>query len=108
MAKRVGVVGAGLSGLVCARALQRKGVEALVYEASDGPGGRIRTDTIDGFRIDRGFQVYFEAYLHARLEFDLSALGMKSYCRRAEILTNSSIDGACHAGQWVAREICRY
>jgi phytoene dehydrogenase-like protein len=87
MAKRVVVVGAGLSGLVSARTLLRKGVDTVVYEASDGPGGRIRTDLFEGFRIDRGFQVFFEAYLHARIEFDLRALAMKPYRRGALIQT---------------------
>ena len=87
VAKRVVVVGAGLSGLVCARTLVRNGIETLVFEGSDGPGGRIRTDDFEGFRIDRGFQVFFEAYLHARIEFDLSALDMKAYSRGALITT---------------------
>ncbi len=62
-----------------------------MYEASDGPGGRIRTDVIDGFRIDRGFQVYFQAYPHARLEFDLKPLDMKSYRPGALIFTGHGL-----------------
>ena len=50
------VVGAGLSGLRCAGLLAESGVEVVVFEASDGVGGRARTDTVDGFRLDRGFQ----------------------------------------------------
>jgi len=50
------VVGAGLSGLRCARRLQQQGTHCLVLESSDGIGGRIRTDIVDGFRLDRGFQ----------------------------------------------------
>ena len=87
MVKRVVVVGAGLSGLVCARTLQRNGFETLVAEAAEGPGGRIRTDAFEGFLIDRGFQVYFEAYPHARQEFDLNRLEMKAYRRGALIYT---------------------
>ncbi|MGZ6139136.1 MAG: FAD-dependent oxidoreductase, partial [Myxococcaceae bacterium] len=51
------VVGAGLAGLACARALARAGVRVQVLEASDRPGGRVRTEQVDGHRIDRGFQV---------------------------------------------------
>ena len=59
---RVIIVGAGLAGLTCARVLAESGAAVTLFEASDGVGGRVRTDTVDGFLLDRGFQVYFTAY----------------------------------------------
>ena len=56
------VVGAGLAGLACAQRLSRAGVEVVVLEASDGVGGRVRTDVVDGFRCDRGFQLLNPSY----------------------------------------------
>jgi phytoene dehydrogenase-like protein len=56
------VVGAGLAGLACAQRLSRAGVEVVVLEASDGVGGRVRTDVVDGYRCDRGFQLLNPAY----------------------------------------------
>ncbi len=56
------VVGAGLAGLVATRALQQYGHEITLIEASDGIGGRVRSDVVDGFTLDRGFQVLFDAY----------------------------------------------
>jgi len=56
------VVGAGLAGLAAARVLHRAGLNVVVLEASDGIGGRVRTDVVDGFRLDRGFQVLLTAY----------------------------------------------
>jgi len=56
------VVGAGLAGLVATRALQQFGHEITLIEASDGIGGRVRSDVVDGFTLDRGFQVLFDAY----------------------------------------------
>jgi phytoene dehydrogenase-like protein len=66
------VVGGGLAGLACARFLHLRGVRVEVLEASDAVGGRVRTDTVDGFLLDRGFQVLLTAYpeLHHQLRVD--------------------------------------
>ena len=56
----VRIVGAELSGSCCARRLQKQGTSCLVLEAFDGGGGRVRTDTVDAFRLNRGFQVFYE------------------------------------------------
>ncbi|MQS08464.1 NAD(P)/FAD-dependent oxidoreductase [Streptomyces alkaliphilus] len=60
------VVGAGVSGLACAADLTAAGLEVLVLEASDSPGGRMRTDHHDGFLLDRGFQVFNTGYPQVR------------------------------------------
>ena len=73
------VVGAGLSGLACALKLQEEGLDVLVLEASDGPGGRVRTDVVDGFLLDRGFQVYLDAYPVAGELLDLPSLELNSF-----------------------------
>ena len=73
------IVGAGLSGLCCARKLQQQGIRSLVLEASDGVGGRIRTDTVDGFRLDRGFQVFLTSYPEAKSILDYEALDLKPF-----------------------------
>ncbi len=71
------VVGAGLAGLRCARELSRAGCGVTVLEASDGVGGRVRTDRQDGFTFDRGFQVLNDAYPEARRALDLAALDLR-------------------------------
>lgn len=73
------VVGAGLAGLTCALALRRQGLDVQVVEASDGVGGRIRTDSVDGFKLDRGFQVLFTAYPAARRQLDMDALQLRLF-----------------------------
>ncbi|MFM7810155.1 MAG: FAD-dependent oxidoreductase, partial [Planctomycetota bacterium] len=58
----VTVIGGGLAGIACAQSLQARRRTCLVLEASDGVGGRVRTDRIDGHLVDRGFQVLLDAY----------------------------------------------
>ena len=60
------VVGGGLAGLVCARQLCDAGLSCQLLEASDQVGGRVRTDEVDGFLLDRGFQVFLTAYPEAK------------------------------------------
>lgn len=59
------VIGAGLSGLAAARTLQRTGQEVLVLEKADQIGGRVQTFEVDGYRVDKGFQVLLTAYQEA-------------------------------------------
>jgi hypothetical protein len=63
---KVAVIGAGLAGLSAAITLQEAGVEVEVYESSDRVGGRVTTDVIDGFRLDRGFQLINAKYPEIR------------------------------------------
>ena len=75
----VAIVGAGMAGLACARTLAQGGVAATILEASDGVGGRVRTDVVDGYRLDRGFQVFFTAYPEARAALDYGALRLRAF-----------------------------
>jgi hypothetical protein len=73
------VVGAGLAGLAAAWELQIRGLRALVLEASDGVGGRVRTDRIDGVLVDRGFQLLNPAYPEVRRTIDVAALALRPF-----------------------------
>ena len=79
------VVGAGLAGLACARVLAGAGVRVQVLEASDRPGGRIRTELVDGFRIDRGFQILLTSYPEARRVLDLDALQLRRFAPGVQV-----------------------
>jgi phytoene dehydrogenase-like protein len=79
------VVGAGLAGLTAADRLIREGLEVIVIESSDWVGGRVRTDQVGGFLLDRGFQVLNTGYPAARRILDLDALDLREF-RRAALL----------------------
>jgi len=77
------IVGAGLAGLACARRLAADGLAPIILEASDGPGGRVRTDQVGGFLLDRGFQVLLTAYPEARAVLDYAALDLRPFAAEA-------------------------
>jgi phytoene dehydrogenase-like protein len=52
-----------------------------IIEASDR-AGRIKTDSVDGFRLDRGFQVLLTSYPEAQMLLDYEALQLKTFTWR--------------------------
>lgn len=56
------VIGGGLAGISAALTLQDAGESVELYEASDDLGGRVRSDYIDGYILDRGFQLINAGY----------------------------------------------
>jgi phytoene dehydrogenase-like protein len=73
------IIGAGLAGLSCAHVLQKHGIHYLLLDGAEKVGGRIRTDVVDGFLLDRGFQVLQTAYPHAKLILSYPDLKLKSF-----------------------------
>ena len=85
------VVGAGLAGLTCARHLTDAGLDVRLLEASDDIGGRVRTDVVDGFRCDRGFQLLNPAYPAVRDEVDVPRLRLGSFERGVATLGDDGL-----------------
>jgi hypothetical protein len=77
------VVGAGLAGLAAAVRLQAAGLKPVVLEASDGVGGRVRTDKVDGFLLDRGFQIFLTGYPEAQVRARVICCSISSACQNA-------------------------
>ncbi len=73
------VIGAGLAGLTAARTLQRAGARVRVLEAAPDIGGRVQTRNIEGFTLDRGFQVLFTAYPAVKRNLDLARLDLVTF-----------------------------
>lgn len=73
------IIGAGLAGLSCARILQKHRINYLLLDGAEKVGGRIRTDIVDGFQLDRGFQVLQTAYPDAKEILSYPELKLKSF-----------------------------
>jgi phytoene dehydrogenase-like protein len=73
------VIGGGIAGLACAKCLVNQGFRVQVLEAAEQVGGRVQTDSYQGFRLDHGFQVLQTAYSENRQHLDLPALRLRSF-----------------------------
>jgi phytoene dehydrogenase-like protein len=82
------IVGGGLAGLACARRLMQDNVSCLVFEADDRIGGRVKTENVDGYLLNYGFQVLQTAYPEARRVLDYNRLDLKPFAPGAMIRIN--------------------
>ena len=94
------IVGGGLAGLTCARRLQARGRACLVLDAGDAVGGRVGTDRVEGFQLDRGFQVLLTAYPAAQRWLDYEALSLRRFSSGAQVWC----EGAMHVVSDPTRE----
>ena len=84
--KPIVIIGAGLTGLSCAYHLDKAGLDYKIYEKETEIGGRLRTEKINGFTVDRGFQVYLTAYPESKKILDYKKLDLKNFDPGALIL----------------------
>lgn len=87
----VAVIGAGLAGLTCARDLVDAGRCVAVFEANASVGGRVRSDQVDGFILDRGFQVLLTGYPAAKRRFDYAALDLQAFAPGVRIHVDGDV-----------------
>lgn len=86
-AVEVVIVGAGLAGLSCACHLMKKDVSFVVLEADERIGGRLKTDKVDGFLLNHGFQVLQTAYPEPHRLLDCDRLALKPFAPGAIVRT---------------------
>lgn len=80
MAKeKVVIIGAGVSGLVCALELEKRGFAPLIIDEQNEVGGRLQTEQVEGFTLDRGFQVLLTSYPAVKNYLDLNKLNLQYF-----------------------------
>ena len=93
--KNIYIIGAGVSGLIAAQNLEQKGYVPTILEATGYIGGRVRTEIIDGWILDVGFQVLLDAYPMSKKYLNYADLDLQKLSPGARIYTDndSSIIG---------------
>jgi hypothetical protein len=84
--KDVVIIGGGIAGLTAAVYLTKQNKSVTILEATDRVGGRVKTDLVDAYRLDRGFQVFLTAYPEAKALLDYQALDLRYFLPGALIL----------------------
>ncbi len=79
MSEKIAIIGSGLSGMACAIELKRNNFNPIIFEASSDIGGRVKTDNVDGFLLDHGFQVYLPSYKMGQYYLDYKKLELKHF-----------------------------
>lgn len=89
--KKILIIGSGLSGLSCAKYLDKSKFDIHIYEKSDKPGGRVSSETIDGNICDVGFQVLLNNYDEVKKLGVYDSLNLKYFDSGAEIYSDGQI-----------------
>ncbi|TAE28191.1 MAG: FAD-dependent oxidoreductase [Candidatus Kapaibacterium sp.] len=79
------IIGAGVAGLACAAELAKRGIDYVILESTGRVGGRVATDHLDGFLLDRGFQILLSEYPEAKRVLDYGALNLRAFDAGAKI-----------------------
>lgn len=77
--KPIVIIGAGMAGLQAATQLAQQGIPFLLLDADSEVGGRIKSDHLDGFTLDHGFQVLQTNYSEVQVSLNLTALSLSSF-----------------------------
>ena len=82
---KINIIGAGVSGLIAAQVLENFGYHPTIIEASGKAGGRVKSDIINGYILDHGFQVLLSSYPAAIKYLDFDKLDLQELLPGATI-----------------------
>jgi protoporphyrinogen oxidase len=85
---KIHIIGAGISGLIAAQVLENYGYKPTIIEGSNSVGGRVKSDLVEGYLLDRGFQVLLTSYPAAKKYIDFDALEIQKLLPGATIFKN--------------------
>lgn len=84
---KIHIIGAGISGLIAAKTLENKGYKPIIIEETDSVGGRVKTDIVNGYQLDHGFQVLLDAYPKAKEHLDYASLDLQKFLPGAMVFS---------------------
>jgi protoporphyrinogen oxidase len=87
-AYKIHIIGAGVSGLIAAQILENHGYHPIIVEASSTVGGRVKSDIVNGYTLDHGFQVLLTSYPAARKYLNYEALDLQKLLPGATLFKN--------------------
>ncbi len=82
---KIHIIGAGVSGLIAAQTLENEGFSPVILEATGSVGGRVKTDIVEGYQLDHGFQILLTSYPAAQKFLDYNALELQKFLPGASI-----------------------
>ena len=85
---KIHIVGAGMSGLTAALVFEKHGYHPILLESSDNVGGRVKTDRVNGYQLDHGFQVLLTAYPKAKQYLNYEKLELQPFLPGAILYKN--------------------
>lgn len=86
---KIHIVGAGVSGLIAAKVLEEHGYNPIIIEATERAGGRVKTDVLQGYQLDHGFQVLLTGYPAAKKHLNFNSLELQKFLPGASIFKNN-------------------
>ena len=87
---KIYIIGAGVSGIVAAKVLEDHGFSPIIIEATDRVGGRVKTDIVEGYQLDHGFQVLLTSYPAAQKYLNFDTLDLQNFLPGAAIFQNGN------------------